>query len=30
LRDDMRDAFRHDVALLSKLVGRDLNYWIDG
>jgi hypothetical protein len=27
---EMKAAFRDDVALLSKVVGRDLNHWIDG
>jgi len=27
--DEMRDMFRKDVALLSKLVGRDLNHWLE-
>jgi hypothetical protein len=30
LLGEMRDMYRDDVALLSKLVGRDLNHWIDG
>jgi len=25
----MRDMFRDDVALLSRLIGRDLNHWIE-
>ena len=27
---EMKDMFRDDVALLSRLIGRDLNHWIDG
>jgi len=27
---EMRDMYRDDVALLSRVVGRDLNHWIDG
>jgi len=27
---DMKNRFRDDVALLSRLLGRDLNHWIDG
>ena len=30
LLGEMRDLYRDDVALLSKVVGRDLNHWIDG
>ena len=26
---EMRDMFRDDVALLSRLIGRDLNHWIE-
>jgi hypothetical protein len=27
---DMKDRFRDDIALLSRVLGRDLNHWIDG
>lgn len=27
---DMKDKYRDDVALLSRVIGRDLNHWIDG
>jgi hypothetical protein len=27
---DMKDKFRDDVGRLSRVIGRDLNYWIDG
>jgi hypothetical protein len=30
LLGEMRDMYRDDIALLSKVVGRDLTYWIDG
>jgi hypothetical protein len=26
----MRDMYRDDVALLGRLLGRDLKHWIDG
>jgi Sulfotransferase domain len=29
LREEMRDAFRDDVELLSALIGRDLSHWLD-
>ena len=29
LIDEMRAMYRDDVALLSKLVGRDLSHWMD-
>jgi hypothetical protein len=29
LLGQMRDMYREDVALLSKVIGRDLGYWID-
>jgi len=30
VRGEMRDMYRDDVALLGRLLGRDLNHWIDG
>ena len=30
VRNEMREMYRDDVALLSRVVGRDLNHWIDG
>ena len=30
VRNEMRDLYRDDVALLSRLLDRDLNHWIDG
>ena len=30
LMSEMRDTYREDIALLSQVVGRDLNHWIDG
>lgn len=30
LLKDMKDKYRDDVALLSQVLGRDLDYWMDG
>jgi len=30
VRDEMRDMYREDVALLGRLLDRDFGYWIDG
>jgi hypothetical protein len=30
VRDEMREMYRDDVRLLSRLLGRDLSHWLDG
>jgi hypothetical protein len=30
VRQEMREMYRDDVALLSRQLGRDLGHWIDG